>query len=252
MMKKVNYEEAKNAISSKELEELNIKKEHVSGYLTKVVGSILFALLLSLPAINYYPIYSVVACILLGSLLIRYIALQSIFKVTNYNLVLYFIWQTAVIFFMIVFLRVEVDRYHLIPLIYIILSYGFSFLLIRARVNTYLKEAFETTTKSKKGVFSNVITKILGFFLALVVIAILFYRGNKWWLMNMDVNVDNSSFLVYAVWGIGLLVLLIGLTLLPTLLFSPSQYVKAKLIKQYAEEFRAGTNFTKKEWYGGK
>ncbi|MBC1404566.1 hypothetical protein HCA31_12115 [Listeria welshimeri] len=68
----------------------------------------------------------------------------------------------------------------------------------------------------------------------------------------MDVNVDNSSFLVYVVWGIGLLVLLIGLTLLPTLLFSPSQYVKAKLIKQYAEEFRAGTNFTKKEWYGGK
>ncbi|MBC2062877.1 hypothetical protein IA940_00650 [Listeria marthii] len=252
MMKNVSYEEARHAISPKEIEQLNTKKKHTSGYIGKIAGSILFALLLCLPAINYYPIYPAVACILLSGLLIKYVALKPIFKVTNYNLVLFLVWQTAAIFFMIVFLRVEADRYHLIPLVYIILGYGGSILLIRARVNTYVKEIFETTAKSGKRVFSNTITKILGAFLVLVVIAALFYRGNKWWLMNMDAAVGNSSFLEYVVWGVGLLALLIGFTLLPTLLFSPPQYVKARLIEKYAEEFRKTTNFTEKEWYGEK
>ncbi|MBC1385929.1 hypothetical protein HB829_00805 [Listeria innocua] len=252
MMKNVSYEEARDTISSKEIEQINTMKEHTSNYVVKIVVSILFALLLCLPAINYYPIYPAVACILIGSLLIRYFTLQPIFKVTNYNLVLYLVWQTAAIFFMIVFLRVEADRYHLIPLVYIILGYGGSILLIRARVNTYVKDIFETTAKSGKKVFSNIITKILGAFLVLAVIAVLFYRVNKWWLMNMDAAVGNSSFLEYVVWGIGLLILLIGFTLLPTLLFSPSQYVKARLIEKYAEEFRKTYGFTKKEWYGEK
>ncbi|EAD1188011.1 hypothetical protein FPV71_10745 [Listeria monocytogenes] len=252
MMKNVSYEEARHAINSKEIEQLNTKKKHTSGYIGKISGSILFALLLCLPAINYYPIYPTIACILLGGLLIKYIDLKPISKVTNYNLVLYLIWQTATIFFMIVFLRVEADRYHLIPLVYIIWGYGGSILLIRARVNTYVKEIFETTAKSGKKVFSNIITKILGAFLVLAVIAVLFYRGNKWWLMNMNAAVGNSSFLEYVVWGIGLLILLIGFTLLPTLLFSPSQYVKARVIGKYAEEFQKSYEFTENEWYGEK
>ncbi|WP_165849981.1 hypothetical protein [Listeria kieliensis] len=152
--------------------------------------------------------------------------------------------------FLIVFLRVKVDSYHLIPLFYILLGYILSFLLVRARIRAYLKATFEKTSKNGKSVFSKTITRLLGVFLAIVVLALLFYRGNKWWLMNMSTSVDDPSFLVYAVWGIGLLILLFGFTLLPTLIFSPSQYVKARLIKKYSEDYRNEYGFSEKEWYG--
>lgn len=251
-MNNVSYENAKRKINSQEIEQLNSKIEHTSSYVGKIVGSILFAPLLGLPAINYYAIYLVGALIFLSILAVKYVTLKPIFKILNYNTVLFLVWQTAAIFFMIVFLRVKADTYHLIPFLYIILSYGFSFLLVRARINTYVKEAFGEIHNSKKRVFSKTITKILSVFLAVVIIAILFYRGNKWWLINMNTTVEASGFLQYAIWGIGLLVLLIGFTLLPTLLFSPSQYVKGRLIKKYAEEFRKEYGFTEKEWYGEK
>ncbi|MBC1442615.1 hypothetical protein HCI96_05540 [Listeria seeligeri] len=251
-MNNVSYENAKQKINSQEIEQLNSKIEHTSSYTGKIVGSILFALLLGLPAINYYAIYLVGVLIFLSILAVKYVTLKPIFKILNYNMVLFLVWQTAAIFFMIVFLRVKADTYHLIPSLYIILSYGFSFLLVRARINTYVKEAFGEIHNSKKSIFSKTITKILSVFLVVVVVAVLFYRGNKWWLMHMNATVETPSFFVYAVWGIGLLVLLIGFTLLPTLLFSPSQYVKGRLIKKYSEEFRQEYGFTEKEWYGEK
>lgn len=251
-MNNVSYENAKQKINSQEIEQLNSKIEHTSSYTGKIVGSILFALLLGLPSTNYYAIYLIGALFFLSILVVRYVTFKPIFKILNYNTVLFLVWQTAAIFFMIVFLRVKADTYHLIPLLYIILSYGFSFLFIRARTNTYVKETFGEIHNSKKRVFSKTITKILSIFLAVVIISILFYRGNKWWLINMNTTLETSGFLQYAIWGIGLLVLLIGFTLLPTLLFSPSQYVKGRLIKKYAEEFRKEYGFTEKKWYGEK
>lgn len=246
----VSYEEAKDRTSEQEILQLQATKEKTSSSVGKIIGSALFALLLSLPATNYYAIYAVIAFIILCILSIRYIALKPIFKVLNYNMILFLVWQTAAIFFLIVFLRVKADSYHLIPLFYILLAYGLSFLLIRSRIRAYLRESFQNTSKNKKSVFSKTITRLLGAFLAIVVLALLFYRGNKWWLMNMNTSVDDPSFLVYAIWGVGLLVLLFGFTLLPTLIFLPSQYVKARLTKKYSEEYRNEYGFTEKEWYG--
>lgn len=101
----VSYEEAKDRTSEQEMLQLQATKEKTSSFVGKIIGSALFALLLSLPATNYYAIYAVIAFIILCILSIRYIALKPIFKVLNYNMILFLVWQTAAIFFLIVFLR---------------------------------------------------------------------------------------------------------------------------------------------------
>ncbi|RDX01218.1 hypothetical protein [Listeria kieliensis] len=98
-MNNVSYEEAKDKTSEQELLQLQAAKESTSSLVGKIVGSAVFALLLSLPATNYYAVYAGIAFILLCVLLIRYITLKPIFKVLNYNLILFLVWQTAAIFF---------------------------------------------------------------------------------------------------------------------------------------------------------
>ncbi|WP_205408893.1 hypothetical protein [Listeria goaensis] len=252
IMSSLSFKEASEKFDSKEIVLLVKSKENTVPYVSKIVGSILFALLVSLPAVNYYAIFPICAFVLLSILLFKYITSKPMFKVLNYNWLFFLVWQTAAIFFMVVFLRVKADSYHLIPAMYIILGYVATLLLIRARVHTYLKEEFESHSKSKSNNVSRRITKIIGVFLIIIIMAIFFYRGNKWWIMNMTGTFDNQSFLVYAVWGIVLLTLLIGFTLLPTLLFSPAKYVRGKLVKKYSEEFRKHYGFTENEWYGEK
>ncbi|MBC2016249.1 hypothetical protein HB796_00710 [Listeria welshimeri] len=95
--------------------------------------------------------------------------------------------------------------------------------------------------------------KISGFSVVIALLSMQFYRMNKFWILNLTgENVDATSNVVDDVIGIvfGIPLLLI-ITLIPTFfLFKANLFVRGKVIKQYAEEFRAGTNFTKKEWYG--
>lgn len=49
--------------------------------------------------------------------------------------------------------------------------------------------------------------------------------------------------------GITLLIVLTGVTLLPTLILSPEKLFKQNLLTKFSEEFREYYGYTKKEWY---
>ncbi|WP_228472100.1 hypothetical protein [Listeria welshimeri] len=121
--------------------------------------------------------------------------------------------------------------------------------MVLEAINNIFKQNYKT---------SKVLTitlKISGFSVVIALLSMQFYRMNKFWILNLTgENVGATSNVVDDMIGIffGIPLLLI-ITLIPTFfLFKANLFVRGKVIKQYAEEFRARTNFTKKEWYGGK
>lgn len=90
------------------------------------------------------------------------------------------------------------------------------------------------------------IEKGIGFVIAIVLVAMQFYRINKFWLIS-------SSKLVATLISIGQFVLCLltvsAVLILPIMLFYP-EIVKNYMIDQYSEAFRKEYDFTKEEWYG--
>ena len=75
------------------------------------------------------------------------------------------------------------------------------------------------------------------------------YRLSKSAFIISDTNVSLLD--LYALVGkIGLWIVAVIVTLLPTLFFNAHVFVKAKLLSSYSEEFRKEYDFTKEEWYG--
>ena len=91
-----------------------------------------------------------------------------------------------------------------------------------------------------------VIEKGIGFVIAIVLVAMQFYRINKFWLIS-------SSKLVATLISIGqfvlFLLIVLAVLILPIMLFYP-EIVKHYMIEKYSEEFRKEYDFTKEEWYG--
>ncbi len=253
IMNDISFEIVKNKIPIKKIKEILEKKEKSGGYVRAVLISCFIAIVLSLPATNYFWIFS---AILFGALCIifyRYTLLCPLFKVLDYNKLLFFIWQTAAIFFLIVFLVVRGDKYNLIPLFYIIFSYTISFFIMKIQINSYLEREYHVGKKATSRInhfFDMKLTKGLVVFLSTIIAITMIYRVNKSWMRNIKLTTGDPSILEYTIWSVVLLGLLAGFTFLPNLLFSPADYVKGKLMKKYSEEFRQEYGFSKEEWYG--
>lgn len=150
------------------------------------------------------------------------------------------------------FLYVKTDKYHIIPALYVGLSYIISFFVVQLKNTNFLRKQLNFTPHKiykKSEVVSSKITKFLQLLIVVLIIGVTLYRTNKWWIINYSLTFNDTTTIEYIFWGIVLLVLLIGLTLLPTLLFSSENYIKYKLVTKFSEEFRTKYNFNKKEWY---
>lgn len=252
-MENINFTDAEKNVSVEEIEKIISLSKKSSSFTSKIIISIFFAGLISLPPMNYYFYFSLTSVVVLVGLLIKYLSLNSFHKVVSYNFFIYSIFQTGIIFFLTVFLYVKTDKYHLIPWIYVIISYCSSYFIVHFKTTSFLRKEYNITPKKahkRSELLTSKISKMLQVFLALVVLGMFLYRVNRWWLMNVTVMFENTSFWEYLLWGVALFVLLIGITLLPTLIFSPEKATKRKLLIKYSEEFREYYGYKKKEWYG--
>ncbi|MGX7149461.1 hypothetical protein [Enterococcus ureasiticus] len=252
-MHKIEFSEAEKDIYLDDIETIVSMSSNSSSYTNKIILSSLFSALISLPSINYYWGISLVSLSILFFLLVKYLTLNNFQKVVNYNIYLYMILQTGMIFFLTVFLYIKKDSYHIAPVIYIIISYMISLFIVYFKTSNLLRAKYklEHGKWSKKSeFFATKTSKLLQIFVILIVLGAIIYRINRWWLLNVDITFESVSIAEYILWGGGLILLLVGLTLLPTLLIKPESIVKYKLIEKYAEEFRERYDYSKKEWYG--
>ncbi|MGX7244341.1 hypothetical protein ACWOC1_05775 [Enterococcus quebecensis] len=252
-MHKIAFAEAEKDIYLDDIETIVTMSSNSSSYTNKIIFSSLFSALISFPSLNYYWGISMVSLSILFFLLIKYLTLNNFQKVVNYNTYLYMIVQTGVIFFLTVFLYIKKDTYHIVPIIYITISYMLSLFIVYFKTSNLLRAKYNlghSKWSKKSELFATKTSKLLGIFVILIVLGTIIYRINRWWLLNVDITFESVSITEYILWGGGLIFLLIGLTLLPTLLIKPENIVKYKLIEKYAEDFREKYDYSKKEWYG--
>lgn len=252
-MENISFEQAVKKISCEDIRNTVNSRKNSSSFFYKIITSFILSVLVTLPSLNYFLIFPCFSFLCLSMILIKYLSLNRLFKIVNYNKFMFTIWQTGMIFFLTVFLYIKVDKYHIVPFIYVIFGYLCSYYLVRSKIVNFIKTEYPESSEKyhkKTDLLSPKTSKILKTFLSVIILGILFYRFNKWWLMNVNLNPENGSVFEYIIWGGILITLLIGLTLLPTLIFSPSSYVKGKLLEKYSEEFRKQYNYTKEEWYG--
>lgn len=97
-------------------------------------------------------------------------------------------------------------------------------------------------------IFGKLIDKSMIYGIGLVIIAMQYYRINKFWIIG------NSSWITKVLIPAGQLflwlIVLLLLIVLPIRIFYPN-FVKNYILQLYSEEFRNECGFTKKEWYSG-
>ena len=134
-------------------------------------------------------------------------------------------------------------------LVYIVTSLYFYYRVEKNLIFDAINQLFMKNYQTSK--MLNIFLKISGIIVVLGIGLIQFYRVNKWWLRNVVVDSNTSSLLESNIGWVFAIPILMLIALIPTYLcFDAFTYVKAKLIKQYAEEFRQEYDFTKEEWYG--
>lgn len=109
-----------------------------------------------------------------------------------------------------------------------------------------INEKFQTEFRTNK--FILLLFKISGACLTFGIVAMIFYRQNKFWLMWLKVPDLDFGTVINNIIGLLFFTVLIPI---PTYLgFDPELYVKAKLVEQYSEQFRTKYQYPKEIWYG--
>lgn len=212
-------------ISTKEETEYDSKYLIGGVIISVLLGTIsMVALKLSSPFFIFLTI-----CILLN--ILYFICSPERLKLYVLNLVLYFLVQIGVMYWLAIFLQFKSDngKPYIQDMTYIVLSYfviGGLFALIKIRGDvqaSYLKKE----SSKIKSIFNKKINSILIGFIFIIIIALQFVRINKSWLQGKEWSglYSSNNFIVLSLWGAGLFILLVILTLLPTLIINISSII---------------------------
>lgn len=263
IMSKISFKEAKKLVDIGE-------KEAEKSFISR--GGQLFLLALFCGFVALLPLQNsiIITCILIIIIFISYIyylTLKSSDKILGdfgWQLAKYLMIQTITIS-MLLGIRIDGNRpfgkfYILVALCYLFVVALLCFFRCKAMMLNYLKKnGIKLKESSVTKVWSKFFLKLSIGLLVAIVLGTQIYRLNKWWFIGNDsspgvVSIQNEwlGTLIVLVGGVLLIAFVVVFSLLPTLLFSPSQYVKGRLIKKYAEEFRKEYGLTEKEWYGEK
>lgn len=131
-----------------------------------------------------------------------------------------------------------------ITVIICLLLEGVIYLYLRNKVIAELAIFVEAL---KIPVFVKVVEKSIGFIIAIILVAMQFYRMNKFWITH-STSWMITTLIPFTQFILFILVILL-LFILPIKVFYP-EIVKTYLLKKYSEEFRKAYDFTKEEWYG--
>ncbi|OEH81556.1 hypothetical protein BCR26_04420 [Enterococcus rivorum] len=179
---------------------------------------------------------------------------RTVLKYWEYEEVSYTIVKSAYISLFVMGYGMDEGNYIVPFLVVTTCILVFLFFYFKVEENMVVEEInkiFNREYKTSKTM--SIMIKISGVVAFLILIAMQFYRLNKWWIQDSIVNDStNQTSLIDDLTGIFLgIPILLLITLIPTyFLFKPKSYVKTKIIKKYAEEFRERYDYTKKQWYG--
>ncbi|MBC1526996.1 hypothetical protein HCJ05_05670, partial [Listeria seeligeri] len=249
IMSKISFKEAKKLV---DIGEKEAKKGTISRDLQLFILALFCGFMAVLPLKNSIIITSILILMILISF-IYYFTVKSSDKLLEgfgWQMAKYLMIQTITVSILLG-IRVDGDKpfgeyYILVALCYLFVVALLCYFRCKARMLNYLKNNginFKKTAVPK--VWNKIFLKLSIGLLVAIVLGTQIYRLNKWWFIGNDgspggVSIQNEwlGTLIVLVGGILLIAFLVVFSLLPTLLFSPSQYVKGRLIKKYSEEFR--------------
>ncbi|MBC1628254.1 hypothetical protein HB952_10335 [Listeria welshimeri] len=212
-------------------------------------------------AYNWY-LFPILASVIIIAICIGYFRSSFYFKNAAYTFSVYLFTQTALIFYIT---SIEISDNVIInstaACLYILFGYCLSFYIIKIKLIENVQTEYLADNEKlgkKKGTIKAVkmLSVVLMGFIVLIIAGMQFYRVNKWWIGESSsdalsglngtwVGMILSVLLIF----IGIVILII-ITLLPTLLLNASALVDGLIYKKYSEEFRKEYEFTEKEWYG--
>ncbi|MCI1986576.1 MAG: hypothetical protein LKJ69_04795 [Lactobacillus sp.] len=234
----ISLDQAFDLFSNDDIERLQKAGEQSS--FVQLIGYIVVAVLFSLPATNYFPLFSVINGVLDFGLLFWYSMLPPYRQPFLVWFFRYLILQSGMLAFLIVFLNFPGDMLYWWPVIYIGVSTVVVALIIWRRMRKALVVLRET------GNLGAIKQRWLDVYLAGFVLYLFslmyYYRATKWFHFDFGLI---SQLGEYAV----LLIILVSLTLTPLLLCDEKELVKDIMLRRYSEQFRELFGMSRSQWY---
>ena len=183
-------------------------------------------------------------------------------KNLSYSMSLYLMSQTTI---MSIFLGIREDNhsilgsyYTLFALIYIVLTVLISFKRCEYIILDYLaKKGVEVNLGRVTRIWHRVNFKLTAGVLLLIILGTQLFRLNKWWLNDNSspigtISITNewlgSLFIICLLFIV--IILIVSITMIPTLLFNVGVITDGIIVNMYPEAFRKEYDVTKEEWYG--
>ena len=218
----------------------NNDKEHLYGLLdTKydvkyLIGGVISSILLgsiSTVALKLCSAFYIVLIIYIILNMLYFFSSPNHLKSSVLNLVFYLLIQIGVMYWLSIFLQFKSDngKPYIQDMTYIVLSYlVLGLLLATIKIRGDIQVFYlERELPGIKSLFNKRINSILVGSIFIIITVLQFIRINKSWLQGKEWSglYSSNNFMILFLWGAGLFILLVILTLLPTLIINPSSIV---------------------------
>lgn len=168
------------------------------------------------------------------------------------QLIIVSLLEISAISYASLFVFIPFSHLNSVTFIAVFLSYvAISLVFVKQILEVKIKEELNKNygLNLKIGKISYYLSKYPTVVLGVIIFAMIFYRTTK--SAFIVTNNNNPVAFVYNIVGnIGFLLIAFSISLLPTILFEGSVFVRGVLLKKYSEQFRKEYDFTKEEWYG--
>ena len=217
--------------------------------------------LLSLTSSMNWIVFPICSTVITLVLIVVYLKSPRFFRSAVYTMTIFLFCQNAVVFY-ISSLKISDSRIlnSSVAVVYILVSYFIAFYVVKIKLLDSIQTIYFTNNtnviKSKTIKCIKILSSAMIIFITLLFAAMQFYRFNKWWLRDYNSNILsglNGTFLgnVFSIVCVFIaIIVLLLITMIPTLFLNSEVVVNGLLLKKYAEEFRQEYDFTKEEWYG--
>lgn len=239
---------------------INKSEKEMFPEIIRSITIVLSAFLISLVTLSNGYIFILLSTCILIYVFLLYLKSPKYLKKLNYELLKYVCVQNSFIFY-ITTLIAQVSTNDLLntllAILFVIVSYAISLYIAYIRILDDIKSKYSIGKQTDHSFINwSKIRKILICTVGFIIVAMQFYRFNKWWI-----NDTNSDFLavlndtllgdVFSIVIVTIaLCILTFITLLPLLMLNSKIIADGLVFKYFSEKLRTTNEFTKKEWYG--
>lgn len=263
LIQKISYEEALKKVNGERVfSHIKSNKDELLPKTLKVMVLAIVAWLFSLFGIASWGFFPFFAGVIVLAVFIWYSVQPKYFKDAAYNLAMFLLAQTGLIFYIVsiqFFDNLIFDR--IMMSVYVIVTYLVSFYFLKSKIQSNIQEKYLDYQPQDLKLSIKIIKKVtylLGALVVLFFVLLELYRLTKSWFILSDFNfnflagVHNPIIddLIVVFFFLLIMLIFVLVSLLPTLLIDEDKITEGLVLKKYAEEFRVRYQLSKKDWYG--